>query len=197
MFLEHAVFVSEILVAFELACRDHSQIRFMSREDLARSHPIGASLQWQVKISGQPKLGVVPDAVFALEFQDSERKRDRAFFFLEADRGTMPVARRILSQTSFRRKLLAYRETWLQSVHETRFGFHRFRVLTVTKSAERLEGLINACRELKSGRGLFLFANQDDLQEPLDVLAAIWRTSSQAEPVSLLPSLPQTTNLRV
>jgi hypothetical protein len=35
-------------------------------------------------------------------------------FFLEADRGTMPVTRWTLSQTSFFRKLLAYEATWTQ-----------------------------------------------------------------------------------
>ena len=34
-----------------------------------------------------------------------------------------------LSQTSFYRKIRAYEATWSQSIHQTQFGFHRFRVL--------------------------------------------------------------------
>ena len=50
----------------------------------------------------------------------------------------MPVMRNNLSQTSFYRKLRAYEATWSQSIHQTQFGFNRFRVLTVTTSAERI-----------------------------------------------------------
>ena len=48
-------------------------------------------------------LAVIPDAVFGLDFS-VERKRK--YFFLEADRATMPVVRRDLDQTSFVRKLV-------------------------------------------------------------------------------------------
>src|SRR5437016_5148952 len=63
------------------------------------------SFQWQVKIGGGTKLGVIPDRVFALEYADQYDQMQRAYFFLEADRGTMPVTRHTLSQTSFYRKL--------------------------------------------------------------------------------------------
>jgi hypothetical protein len=52
-------------------------------------------------------------------------------FFLEADRGTMPVVRSGLTQTSFYRKLIAYEATWTQKIHQRHLGIHRFRVLTV------------------------------------------------------------------
>ena len=40
------------------------------------------------------KLGVIPDRVFALEYADQNGQMQRVYFFLEADRGTMPVVRR-------------------------------------------------------------------------------------------------------
>jgi hypothetical protein len=94
--------------------------------------------QWKVKLASGTKLGVIPDRVFALEFADQNGKTNRIHFFLEADRGTMPVTRRHLSQTSFLRKLLAYEATWSQSIHRTKFGINRFRVLTVTTSPARV-----------------------------------------------------------
>jgi len=138
-----------------------------------------------VNLSGSLKLGVIPDRVFALEYPDPDGNSRRAFFFLEADRGTMPVIRRNLSQTSFHRKLLAYEATWSQSIHRARFGFHRFRVLTVTTSTERLRSLVEAYSSLKSGHGLFLFTDQKSLKES-GVFSPVWQSGRQGESTSLL-----------
>ncbi len=98
----------------------------------------------------------------------------------------MPVQRRNLSQTSFHRKLLAYEATWTQNLHRTRFGFHRFRVLTVTTSAARVHSLVDACSQLKSGQGLFLFADRTILDQPADLLSAAWQTGRKGESTGLL-----------
>ena len=73
---------------------------------------------------------MIPDRVFGLEFTGSDGQPTRAFYFLEADRATMPVKRQTLVQSSFYRKLLAYEATWTQNIHRARLGFNRFRVLT-------------------------------------------------------------------
>ena len=44
--------------------------------------------------AGGIRLGVIPDRVFALEYADQNGQSQRAYFFLEADRGTMPVIRK-------------------------------------------------------------------------------------------------------
>jgi hypothetical protein len=130
------------------------------------------------------KLGVIPDRVFALELLDASGSSRRAYFFLEADRGTMPVTRRNLSQTSFYRKLLAYEATWTQNLHRIRFGFHRFRVLTVTTSTARVKSLVDACSQLERGHGLFLFADRTILSG--DMFSSIWQTGKPGETGSLL-----------
>jgi hypothetical protein len=178
IFLEHALLVSEIMVAIERACRQ-TGIRFISEEELSRSiAPDGkpTRFRWNTSIAGNRKLGIVPDCVFALEYPGNDGASIRAYFFLEADRGTMPITRRTLTQTSFFRKILAYEATWAQSLHHTKFGFHRFRVLTVTKSPERVQSLVNACADLKRGHGLFLFADQSILSEPDLLFASKWQT---------------------
>lgn len=188
MFLEHALLVSEVMVAIELACRK-SGVRLLMDDDLPLPKDTGAkrpSFKWHVKVNSRLKLGVIPDRAFALEFPDANGNPTRAYFFLEADRGTMPVTRRHLAQTSFHRKLLAYEATWAQSLHQTRFGFHRFRVLTVTTSAERVASLVNACAQLKSGHGLFLFADQSVLKSPDGILSALWQTGRSGETTTLL-----------
>jgi hypothetical protein len=189
IFLEHALLVSDVMVTIELACRETGRIRLLTEEQL----PLPANLngqrqpfRWRANINGRLKLGVIPDRVFALEFQDDRGNRDLAFFFLEADRGTMPVKRHDLYQTSFYRKLLAYEATWSQSIHRTRFGFHRFRVLTVTTSVERVRSLVEACSQLKTGRGLFLFADWASLKKPGDIFSSIWQSARHGETTTLL-----------
>ena len=87
----------------------------------------------------------------------------------------MPVTRDKLDQSSFSRKLLAYEATWRKNLHRTRFGFDRFRVLTVTRSPQRVEHLVKACSELNSGRGLFLFADESALLAHGDILTMPWQ----------------------
>lgn len=171
LFLEHAVLVSAVMVSIELACRNHG-VRLLYEDELDLP-VIKQPFQWRVKIAGGTNLGVIPDRVFALEYQDQAGVTQRAYFFLEADRGTMPVARKHLAQTSFRRKLLAYEATWTHKVHQRHLGIHRFRVLTVTTIAARVKPLLESCSQLKRGHGLFLFADESVLEK--DVFSPVWR----------------------
>ena len=182
MFLEHALLVSDVMVTIELACRTRG-IRLITEKEVAlpgKCQPF----YWTVNISSRLRLGVIPDRVFAIEYPDASGASQRAYFFLEADRGTMPVTRRTLFQTSFYRKLLAYETTWTQSLHRTRFGFQRIRVLTVTTSAARVKSLVDASSQLERGRGLFLFADRTILSD--DIFSAIWQTGKPGETSSLL-----------
>ena len=188
VFLEHALLVSDVMVAIELACC-RTGIRLLTDRELAvvdKTTGERRPFRWQVKVSNRLKLGVIPDYVFALDFKDQTGAGNRAFFFLEADRVTMPVKRKNLSQTSFYRKLRAYEATWSQSIHQRQFGFHRFRVLTITTSAERVKSLVNACSTLERGQGLFLFADRTVLEKPGDMFLAVWQTGKQGHTVSLL-----------
>ncbi|MEJ0091331.1 MAG: replication-relaxation family protein [Limisphaerales bacterium] len=172
VYLEHALFVSDVMVALEFACRNHGGIKLIHQHELAlpwQRQPF----RWRVKISNGLKLGVIPDRVFAFEFLDASGKTQRVHYFLEADRGTMPVKRKNLSQTSFFRKLLAYEATWIQKIHQRQLGIDRFRVLTVTTIPGRVKSLVEACAELKRGHGLFLFADKSILSG--DILSAVWQ----------------------
>jgi DNA-binding Lrp family transcriptional regulator len=193
MFLEHALLVSDVMVSLELACRKHDGIRLLYEDQLAlRSER--QPFQWRVKTQGGIKLGIIPDRVFALEYPDQNAQPQRVHFFLEADRGTMPVTRRTLSQTSFARKLLAYEATWSQKIHQRYLGIHRFRVLTVTTSAARVKSLIEACSQLKRGHGLFLFADRTVLEK--DLFSAVWQSGKSSETSGIL-NLPKTASYPV
>lgn len=161
VYLNHTLLVADIMVAVELACRQRG-IRLLYENDLS-SQPF----HWWVRLVGGMKLGVMPDRVFAIEYTDATSQTRYSYFFLEADRGTMPVIRNGLAQTSFFRKLLAYEATWANKVHKRHLGIHNFRVLTVTTIATRVQSLLNACSQLKRGHGLFLFADTSVLVKNL------------------------------
>lgn len=182
MHLEHALLVSEIMMALELACRANPSVRLLLGDSLNGGKPF----HWKVKWINQRLLGIVPDRTFVLEFQDADGKQQRVLYFLEADRGTMPVIRKNLTQTSLYRKLLAYEATWAQNLHRTEFGFNRMRMLFVTKSAARVKSLVDVCGKLASGHGLFLFADQSILQQPESILTAVWQTARPDETSTLL-----------
>ncbi|HXT13491.1 MAG TPA: replication-relaxation family protein [Candidatus Angelobacter sp.] len=181
VFLKHALLVSDIMVSVELACRANG-IRLLMEPELAKANQ---PFRWKTNVQGQ-RFSVAPDRVFALEFQGSDENTRRSYFFLEADRGTMPVTRKTLSQTSFHRKLVAYEATWKEGIHEKRFGFNRFRVLTVTTGPERVKSLLTACTQLKTGHGLFLFADRTILENSQAILLHSWQTGRAGQTGTLL-----------
>ena len=179
IFLHHTLAVAEVMVAFEVACRSREDVQFIPPEEVLAEAPestrrLRLPFRWQVEIheGGKPhRLGVEPDRVFGLRFEAEPENRRRAYFSLEADRGTMPVVRKGLAQTSFFRKLLAYQETWRQGLHRTHLGIPNFRVLTVTTSWERVRHLVEACRSLPGGgERLFLFTDREKLSHE-DILS--------------------------
>jgi len=185
MYLEHAILVSDVMVSIELACRKSDNVRLLHEDQLALQSK-HSDFQWNVKVPDHcVTLGIVPDRVFALEYPDDAGDVQRVYFFLEADRGTMPVVRSGLTQTSFYRKLLAYEATWTQKVHQRKLGIHRFRVLTVTTNAMRVTSLLEACSRLKRGHGLFLFADRTVLGA--NPLSAVWQCGKAAKVSALLP----------
>ncbi len=193
VFLHHTLAVAQVMVALEVACRRREGVRIIQAEEVLAGVPettqrLQLLFRWQVDVRRDEKthrLGVEPDRVFGLRFDGQPENRNRAFFFLEADRGTMPVARRGLEQTSFLRKLLAYRETWRQGLHKTHLGIPNFRILTVTTTKERVGHLVEACRSLGVGSRLFLFTDEERLGRG-DLLAHEW-VNGRGEEMRLIP----------
>lgn len=174
LFLEHALMVSKIMVALEIACRKSATVRLQIEHEISlpsATRKESEPFRWKATVSGKEKLGIIPDRVFALE---SVERGDRILCFLEADCGTMPVRRATLETSSFARKLLAYQASWTQRIHLARFGFPRVRVLTVTTSTARLENLVAAAASVENGKGLFLFAETGAVESATDLLALPW-----------------------
>lgn len=182
-FLLHTLEIADFRVALRAACRAHAEIGLRQPGELLDWLPEDTkkdrnpwSMRVRVHHNGTVhELGLVPDYLFALMLPDGRRRP----FLVECDRGTMPVERSSLSQTSMLRKFLAYEGARQQGLHTERFGWLNFRVLIITRSSDRLvtmRTLVESLPALKASP-LFLFANQADLVDS-DVLAYPWSNPS-------------------
>ena len=159
IFLEHALMISEILVGVINSCEGSARrVRYCSAEELAplpnRTTNEAGAFRWSIQLGGR-RIGLVPDAVFILEYESGGPEPERVVCFLEADRGTMPIRRRNPALSSFSRKLDAYAALWKRGDIEKRFGTKRVAVHAVTTSEERSENLRKAIKSLPQGQGLF------------------------------------------
>ncbi len=183
-FIEHTLLTADVMVAAECAVRYRADVTLMTADKILEGAPDTTrnalnpfKLKGRVNYAGKLlDMSVIPDAVFGLDFT-SERKRK--YFFLEADRATMPITRSDVGQTSFARKLLTYLagggKTNAFGAH---FGIGNFRVLTVTTSAQRMTMMIDALKQVTHGAGSsqFLFLDRSTLNASVDLLSVPWIT---------------------
>jgi hypothetical protein len=183
----HAVMICEALGSLELAVRTREGLRFISWPEILARAPEDA--QCSARPLSLPVASgrvIVPDAVFGLEYRANDARRYR-FFALEADRGTMPIARTRPGQTSYLAKLAAYHEVLSQQGHKSRWGIPNLLVLTLTTSEARRSEILN---RLGEGSAAFLFKASDPrtLQAPLpDLLSEPWVRGGHA-PLSIAES---------
>lgn len=174
-FIEHQLEIVEFQVALERGVCNRSDIRLISSDELiaafpreTRSKPNPLSLRVAISHEGKSQeISVIPDLIFGLGFRDGSRR----CFMVEIDRGTMPISRTDITQTSFERKMRAYLAAYAATEHERRFAWKNFRVLTVTASRERMNSMVDALQKLSvphsPGPVLFLFALRGELHDPV------------------------------
>jgi len=158
IYLHHALLVSDIMVAMEIAFRNHPSVQFIPLERLFphRARPI----TWRVESRSRKSSGIYPDAVFALEALNASGELKRCHYFVEADTGSMPIERKPSSKaSSFAGKLELYSETWRQKLHRTELGIQRFQLLTVTISPKRAKQIAAVAGKIWHGPGIFLFTD--------------------------------------
>ncbi len=181
LFIAHTLEIADFMISLEVACKELDDIRLIPFEEIMAVAPEKArrrknTSKWLTKVrwNGQiEKINLVPDAIFGLHFTDKPDGRNKAYFFLEMDRGTMPLTRKDVRQTSFLRKLESYRNTHKEKLQTKFFGIKNFRVLTVTTGKDRASNLIEVCKEnIKDvPAGVFLFTFQEALKNssPLEL----------------------------
>ena len=199
-FLEHTLMVANFMVCMDLACRRVPGARVIWPEEISKRMPMrqnknGSPFSWTVdvkrEVGGKVKdfrIGLLPDLVFGLHFtQDGTA----AFFFLEADRSTMPIMRAGFQKSSYLKKIVAYWQSYQAEIIKEMFGFKAPRVLTIALSQERISNMIAANKEVderKKGFRMFYFSKADtfSVSDPEKVFKRIWLNGRDEELCSLI-----------
>jgi hypothetical protein len=174
-FLDHLLATNDIRVHFEVAAPragllvhewidDQSLATLSMKDRIAVPGPSGRSISTVVG----------PDGYVAL-CRSGSQTLHRAF--IEADRGTVPLAR-------WRQKVTAYLAYFRSAAFEARYHASKpFRVLTVTTSPMRLANMKEAAVEA-GGRSWFWFTTYEAIRDPDQVLLApTWQMAGMTEPV--------------
>ncbi len=193
----HSLMVSDVLASVELATRAFPGLRFVPLNDILAKAPeatryspsplrIPVSIVHRFERSGrveQADLHLIPDGLFGLEYANGDRKSYR-FFALEADRGTMPAARETLWQSSYLRKVLAYRQVMADALHKSVLGIPNLFVLNVMHSETHMRNVMALVAQTGNdpGNKLFLFKTLPESRaEPvLDLLASPWAVAGDS-----------------
>jgi len=202
VYLEHTLMVANFMVCLEIACKHKRGVELIPEDEIHKIFTTRIdkeqNIGWKLTVernSGKRNksynLSIIPDKAFALYFPNDPPGKNKALFFLEADRSTMPVIRSSLYRSSFYKKLVGYWESYQQNLFQKYFGFKGARMLTVAKSVQRVDNIISANKQVdsrKKGSKMFLLSTQDsfDIDSPQKVLEKIWRNGKDDELVSLL-----------
>lgn len=180
-FIEHQLEVVDFYVALQCAVSRRRDVLLIHPDEIVASFPdqsFGARNPFtlRAKVSHQGvthDVGLIPDLVFGLKFADGSRR----CFMVEIDRGTMPIVRSDIRQTSLERKMRAYLTAHATKQHERQFAWKTFRVLTVTTDEHRLRSTQEELRTLRvagsPGPSLFFFATRSDLCST-DPVSHVW-----------------------
>jgi hypothetical protein len=176
LYIAHTLLVSRVRTVLTAACASHPEFKLLAwREGKEIMDTIEVALP-----TTYAQLPVAADSFFSI--RDAQ---GRTHYFLEADRGTMTLER-------FTRKLIAYAAYDKAEKHKDKFGIRKFRVLTVTTGAARMQHLMRAATEAEEVRKapatMFLFATEKDLplSSPESVLTKIWTVPGKEAPCALL-----------
>ena len=192
--LGHDLRVADMVVAVQSSARargidfrhHHDWEAFEATAGETTLHP----MKWPVRLKAHSRSGttwVIPDAAFSLR-DTADRE---SFLLLEVDRGTMPVARSDPFQSSFLKKVEAYRETRNQGHLWKRWQIPGFRVLVVAETEERKKSLQAAtARCFRHGTStMFLFAVAHAVLNAADALHSAWEDCT-GRMVGLVPHPP-------
>ena len=194
-FLQHTLGIADFAVALQSSISVRDDVELVEEDQLQENFCakiLAQNKPWRLSVpviheNARLEIGLEADYVFSLYLPKVRRK---AFFLVEIDRGTMPVVRRDLRQSSILRKLLAYQTMWQIKLHQKHFGWGNFRVLFVTQSKERVENMIAAANAQSQTQQspLFLFADKSSLYDLDDVLDYQWYDTAGDRKI-LLPKL--------
>jgi Replication-relaxation len=186
--LEHAIGITDFMVALELACRRRGTLELVYFDEILRTLAPAATrtnprpYHWPVSApwqGGEHELYVIPDKIFGIRDLRRPESRRLKFFCYEHDRGSMPVVRSNLAQSSILRKLIGYGQTYRGDLHTAIYGLPNFRVLTEVPGRSRVtnmivEGYYQQHLADLYPPGLYLFTDRRTLFAAEDFLEHLW-----------------------
>ena len=183
--IDHSLEITSVMVSLEIACRRRGTLMPIFFEEILAGSPQETQkslrpYQWPVALKWKGSdvvLHPTPDKIFGIRDLERREGANRKFFFLEADRGTMPTERSDLTKTSMLRHLVAYAWSYRHDLQAKRYNLPNVRVLTVTPGRQRIANIIAAYRQhvaaLVSPK-FFLFADRPGLARADDWLEYPW-----------------------
>ncbi len=184
--IDHALEITEFMVGLEIAIRRRGNLQMIFFDEILatiapeETRASKRPYQWPVAFKWKGSdlvLHPTPDRIFGIRDLERREGQNRKFFFLEADRGTMPTERRDLSKSSYLRKIVSYAETYRRDLHTKRYGMSNVRVVTVTPGRQRIANIIATYRThaaaLVSPK-FFLFVDRAGLRRAEDFLDYPW-----------------------
>lgn len=173
----HRLMTACITASVELAVGMDPLLRFIPEEEvLARSPSKSIAVPCAISYTN-PRTGkrqtldkpLVPDAIFGIEYTANGMRLYR-FFMVEADRNQEPVRRADLTETSYLRKVLQYREVIGRGLYRKHFGMKASMLaLTVTTNFRHMDNLLALVRELEGPCPYLLFQTAPEFGDELRV----------------------------
>ena len=178
-FIQHTLAIADVRVGLRRSVRTRSGFELLEPQQLLTSMPATTQAMnnpwaWRANVqfnNGSKEVGLVPDYAFGIVFPDGKRR----CCLVECDRGTMPIDRSNLEQTSMLKKFLAYTAGKRLKLHQRQFYWKVFRVLIITNTPERVANLLTTVRQRvhADGHDLFLITDRASLTNA-DILAHAW-----------------------
>ena len=178
-FIEHTLAIAELRVALVGAVRRRAGFTLLEPEKLLAAMPAATRAMqnpwlWKAHVTHNSvarEVGLVPDYAFSIVFPDGKQRP----CLVECDRGTMPIDRSNLDQTSVLKKFLGYTAGRRAKLHQRQFDWKAFRVLVITNTAGRAQNLVTVLRERvhADGHDAFLITDRASLAGA-DILAHPW-----------------------
>ncbi|MBM3708371.1 MAG: hypothetical protein FJW69_08575 [Actinobacteria bacterium] len=169
-FIEHALALNDVRIAFIKAALGSKEYDlFWYTESEVKS--------WKEKVDDPENSGktlaITPDAFLYLL-----GKKKNAYYFLEIDRSTE-------SNRRWRDKIRGYVEYVKSGKYMARFKTEALRVLTVSKSDQRVANLIKTTQSVENAY-FFLFTTFDQIKGKNIIFQPIWKSTEEKAFTSLL-----------
>lgn len=171
--IEHTLGISDFMIKIETMCKANPSLHLIDKGEIltrsrAQTRQAKHPFRWKTQIihnHERHEIMIAPDYIFGIRDDRLDNGRKEKFYFLEIDRGTMPISRRDITQTSILRKVLSYADTFESDLAKKGFGMRGFQVIIVTTSQARIESIQNAIEDLNNkpfSTKTFLLAIKDN-----------------------------------